>query len=108
MRRSGLGSIRFTSPGPRRDDLANHWAHGPLVRSLILPVDSGDIRPPQAPDLWVDFEITGPYLVRSCNLFDLRLIGRSVDGLWLVFISLCASMLLLIRLVPHRLYLAFL
>jgi hypothetical protein len=49
-----------------------------------------------------------PYLVRSCNLFDLRLIGRSVDGLWLVFISLRASMLLLIRLVPHRLYLAFL
>jgi hypothetical protein len=45
---------------------------------------------------------------RSCNLFDLRLIGRSVDGLWLVFISLRASMLLLIRLVPHRLYLAFL
>jgi hypothetical protein len=49
-----------------------------------------------------------PYLVRSSNLFDLRLIGRLVDGLWLVFISLCASMLLLIRLVPHRLYLAFL
>jgi hypothetical protein len=49
-----------------------------------------------------------PYLVRSCNLFDLRLIGRSVDGLWQVFISLRASMLLLIRLVPHRLYLAFL
>jgi hypothetical protein len=49
-----------------------------------------------------------PYLVRSCNFFDLRLIGHSVDGLWLVFISLRASMHLLIRLVPHRLYLAFL
>jgi hypothetical protein len=49
-----------------------------------------------------------PYLARSCNLFDLRLIGRSVDGLWLVFISHRASMLLSIRLVPHWLYLAFL
>ena len=49
-----------------------------------------------------------PYLARSGNLFDLRPIGRSIDGLWLVFISLRASMLLSIRLVPHRLYLAFL
>jgi hypothetical protein len=49
-----------------------------------------------------------PYLARSGNLFDLQLIGRSIDGLWLVFISLRASMLLSIRLVPHRLYLAFL
>jgi hypothetical protein len=37
-----------------------YWAHGPFVRSFILLVDPGDIRPPQAPDLWVDFEITGP------------------------------------------------
>jgi hypothetical protein len=49
-----------------------------------------------------------PYLARSGNLFDLRLIGRSIDDFWLVFISLRASMLLSIRLVPHRLYLAFL
>jgi hypothetical protein len=66
LRRSGLVSIRFTrrsSPGPRRDDLANDWAHGPLVRSLILLVDPGDIRPPQAPDLWVDFEINGPKIL---------------------------------------------
>jgi hypothetical protein len=63
LRRSGLVSIRFTrhsSLGPRRDDLANNWAHGPFVRSLILLVDPGDIRPPQAPNLCVDFEITGP------------------------------------------------
>jgi hypothetical protein len=63
LRRSDLVSIRFTrrsSPGLRRDDLANYWAHGPFVRSLILLVDLRDIRPPQAPDLWVDFEITGP------------------------------------------------
>jgi hypothetical protein len=49
LRRSGLMSIRFTrrsSPGPRRDDLANYWAHGLFVRSFILPVDPGDIRPP--------------------------------------------------------------
>jgi hypothetical protein len=29
-----------------------------------------------------------PYLARSGNLSDLRLIGRSIDGLWLVFIDL--------------------
>jgi hypothetical protein len=61
--RSGLVSICFTghsSPGPRRDDLTNYWALGPFVRSFILPVDSGNICPPQAPDLWVDFEIIGP------------------------------------------------
>jgi hypothetical protein len=66
LHRSGLVSIRFTrrsSPGPRRDDLANYWAHGPFVRSLILLVDPGDIRPPQAPDLWVDFEISGPKIL---------------------------------------------
>jgi hypothetical protein len=52
LRRSGLVSIRFTrrsSSSPRRDDLTNYWAHGPFVRSLILLVDTGDIRPPQAP-----------------------------------------------------------
>jgi hypothetical protein len=63
LRQSDLVSIHFTrrsSLGPRRDDLANYWAHGPFVRSFILLVDPGDIRPPQAPDLWVDFEIIGP------------------------------------------------
>jgi hypothetical protein len=49
-----------------------------------------------------------PYLARSCNLFELRLIGRSIDGPWLVFMPLRALMLMSIRLVPHRLYLAFL
>jgi hypothetical protein len=34
---------------------------------------------------------------------DLRLIGRSIDGLWLVFISLRVSMLLSIKL-PEGLY----
>jgi hypothetical protein len=44
-----------------------------------------------------------PYLARWCNLIDLRLIGRSMDVPWLVFMSL-----LPIRLVLHWLYLAFL
>jgi hypothetical protein len=40
-------------PGPRRDDLANYWAHGPFVRSFILLVDPEDICPPQrASSLW--------------------------------------------------------
>jgi hypothetical protein len=43
------------------------------------------------------------YLARWCNLFDLPLIGRSMDVPWLVFMSL-----LLVKLVLHRLYLAFL
>jgi hypothetical protein len=29
-----------------------------------------------------------PYLARWCNLFDVRLIGRSMDVPWLVFMSL--------------------
>jgi hypothetical protein len=33
------------------------------MRSFTLLVDPGDIRPPQAPDLWVDFEITGPKIL---------------------------------------------
>jgi hypothetical protein len=48
LRRSDLVSICFTRrsfTGPRRDDLANYWAHGPFVRSFILLVDPGDIRP---------------------------------------------------------------
>ena len=44
-----------------------------------------------------------PYLARWCNLFDLRLIGRSMDVPWLVFMSLLS-----IRLVLHRLCLVFL
>jgi hypothetical protein len=63
---SGLVSIHFTrcsSLGPRRDGLVNYWAHGPFVRSFILPVDPGNIHPPQAPNLWVDFEINGPKIL---------------------------------------------
>jgi hypothetical protein len=39
------------------------------VRSFILLVDPGDICPPQAPNLWVDFEITGPKILGpACSL----------------------------------------
>jgi hypothetical protein len=62
--------IRRSSLGPRRNDLANYWAHGPFVRSFTLPVDLEDIRPTQAPDLWVDFEITSPKILGpACSLF---------------------------------------
>jgi hypothetical protein len=50
LHRYDLVSIHFTrrsSPGPRRDDLANYWAHVPFVRSFILLVYPGDIRPLQ-------------------------------------------------------------
>jgi hypothetical protein len=46
-----------------------YWAPGPFVRSFILLVDLGDICPPQAPDLWVDFEIIGPKILGpACGL----------------------------------------
>jgi hypothetical protein len=35
------------SPGPRKNDLTIYWALGPFVRSFTLPVDPGDICPPQ-------------------------------------------------------------
>jgi hypothetical protein len=59
-------SIRFTgrlSQAHKGDDLTNYGALGPFVRSFILLVDLGDICPPQAPDLWVDFEINGPMIL---------------------------------------------
>jgi hypothetical protein len=48
---SGLTSTCFTdcpSLGPRRNGLTIYWALGPLVRSFTLPVDPGDIWPPQS------------------------------------------------------------
>jgi hypothetical protein len=33
------------------------------VRSFILLVDPGDICPPQAPYLWVNFEINDPMIL---------------------------------------------
>jgi hypothetical protein len=45
------------------DDLTNYGAFRPFVRSFILLVDLGDICPPQAPDLWADFEINGPKIL---------------------------------------------
>jgi hypothetical protein len=68
---SGLAPIRpyvdplhwSSLPGPLGDDVTNYGALGPFVRSFILLVDPGDICPPQAPDLWVDFEINGPMIL---------------------------------------------
>jgi hypothetical protein len=49
---------------PRRDDLANHWAHGPFARSFILLVDPGDICPPHHVlhliSAWIDEDHPGP------------------------------------------------
>jgi hypothetical protein len=50
LHQSGRTSTCFTdcpSPGPRRNGLTIYWALGPLVRSFTLPVDLGDICPPQ-------------------------------------------------------------
>jgi hypothetical protein len=68
----GLTSTCFTdcpSPGPRRNGLTIYWALGPLVRSFTLPVDPGDICPPQAPDLWVD-------LRQSAQRSQVQLVGN--------------------------------
>jgi hypothetical protein len=70
---SGLMSTCFTdcpSPGPRKDDFTIYWALGLFVRSFALPVDPGDICPPQAPDLWVDFEVFSPKIPGpACRYF---------------------------------------
>jgi hypothetical protein len=49
-------------------------------------VDPGDIRPPQAPDLWVDFKITGPKILGPAAVFDFDkecLENKSVEPLLL-------------------------
>jgi hypothetical protein len=54
LHQSGLMSTCFAdcpSPGPRKNDLTIYWALGPFVRSFTLPVDLGDICPPQTPPL---------------------------------------------------------
>jgi hypothetical protein len=72
LHQPGLMSICFSgrsSPGPWRSDLTIYWALGPFVRSFILPVDLGDICPPQAPDLRADFEIISPKILGpACGL----------------------------------------
>jgi hypothetical protein len=53
------------------------------VRSFTLPVDPGDICPPQAPDLWVDFEIIGPKILGPTCRLCLRqemLLGQSGEN----------------------------
>jgi hypothetical protein len=72
LRPPGLMSICSTSrfsPGPWRSDLTIYWALGPFVRSFTLPVDPGDICPPQAPDLRADFKIISPKILGpACGL----------------------------------------
>jgi hypothetical protein len=58
LQRGKAGSLLWSLA--QRSDLTIHWALGPFVRSFILLVDPGDICPPQAPDLWVDFEVISP------------------------------------------------
>jgi hypothetical protein len=68
LRQSGLMSICSAgclSPGPRKNDLTTYWALRPFVRSFTLLVDPGDIYPPQAPDLWVNFRGNQPKDPRS-------------------------------------------
>jgi hypothetical protein len=73
LHRPGLVLICLTgrsSQAHEGDDLTNYGAFGPFVRSFILLVDLGDICPPQAPDLWADFEINGPKILGPACVFD--------------------------------------
>jgi hypothetical protein len=70
-------------PGPRRGDLANYWARRPFARSFSLPVDPGDICPPQRPThAWYSI---GLGRVGSCLL-----IGRIGSGFFRVESSFLA------------------
>jgi hypothetical protein len=62
---SNLVSLHFTGrpPRPTKGWPCELLGTRPFVRSFSLPVDPGDICPPQAPHLWVDFEITGPKIL---------------------------------------------
>jgi hypothetical protein len=44
-----------------------------FVRPSSLLVDSGDICPPQAPNLWVDFETIAPKILGPACSFDFRM-----------------------------------
>jgi hypothetical protein len=72
LHRPGLVLICLTgrsSQAHEGDDLTNYGAFGPFVRSFILLVDPRDICPPQAPDLWADFEINGPTILGpACSI----------------------------------------
>jgi hypothetical protein len=74
LHQSGLMLTCFAdcpSPGPRKNDLTIYGALGPFVRSFTLPVDPGDICPPQAPDIWVDFEVISPKILGpACRQFE--------------------------------------
>jgi hypothetical protein len=56
---------RFHWPSPRRDVTEGWLSYGPR-RSFRPPSGPGDICPPQAPNLWVDFEIIDSLVPGSC------------------------------------------
>ena len=49
---------------------------GPFARPSCLLVDPGDIYPPQAPNLCVDFEIIGPKILGLAYDFETCLLSR--------------------------------
>jgi hypothetical protein len=74
LHQSGITSLCFVgcfSLGPRKNDLTIYWTLGPFVRSFTPLVDSGDIYPPQAPDLWVNLEVISPKIPGpTCRCFE--------------------------------------
>jgi hypothetical protein len=51
---------------------------GPFARPSCLLVDPGDICPPQAPNLCVDFDIIGPKILGSA--YDFEIMGRGMSA----------------------------
>jgi hypothetical protein len=52
----------------------------PFARPSSLPVDPGDICPPQAPNLWVDFELISPKILGPTCGFDFNFGDRRFEG----------------------------
>jgi hypothetical protein len=52
----------------------------PFARPSSLPVDPGDICPPQAPNLWVDFELISPKILGLACGFDFHFGDRRFKG----------------------------
>jgi hypothetical protein len=91
LRRSGFTSVCLADcPLLRAHEemtLRFYRALGPFVRSFTLLVDPGDICPPQAPDLWVDFEIIGPKILGPACRLSLQqemLLGQSGENNFLL------------------------
>jgi hypothetical protein len=79
LHQSGLTSTCFTdcpSPGPRRNGLTIYRALGPLVRSSTLPVDPGDICPPQYALVFESYPNKKPSTALGANFDFLPLLTR--------------------------------